>query len=77
MKQIIPLNQIPLNIPSRLEKLECNETIRRRMLDLGLVPGTKIVPILKSPSGNPTAYEVRGSMIAIRKEDSKSIYVTI
>lgn len=47
------------------------------MLDLGLVPGTKIIPILKSPSGNPTAYEVRGSMIAIRKEDSKSIYVTI
>ena len=40
------------------------------MLDLGFTKGTTIIPVLKSPFGDPTAYEVRGSIIALREEDS-------
>ena len=47
--------------------------IRRRLLDLGLTPGTKIVPLFISPSGDPTAFEFRGTVIAIRKEDTMLI----
>ena len=43
------------------------------MLDLGFTKGTYIVPVLKSPFQDPTAYEVRGSVIALRKEDSSLI----
>lgn len=45
------------------------------MLDLGIAKGTHIVPILKSPFGNLRAYEVRGAVIALRKEDSSQILV--
>ena len=45
------------------------------MLDLGIVKGTLITPIFKSPSSDPTAYEIRGSLIALRKEDSCLIEV--
>lgn len=48
---------------------------RRRMLDFGIVPGTLIKPQLKSLSGDPTAYEVRGTTIALRKNQSDKIYI--
>ncbi len=44
-----------------------------RLQDLGLVPGTKISCALKSPMGDPVAYFVRGTLIAIRCEDSQNI----
>lgn len=59
----------------KIENIYCTENIKRRMMDLGIVKGTKIKPILKSPSGNPKAYEVRGSIIAIRTEDAKQIEI--
>lgn len=48
-------------------------SLYRRLLDLGLVPGTKISCVLKSPLGDPVAYFVRGALIAIRCEDSQNI----
>ena len=51
--------------------------MRRRILDLGIIQGTNIKPVLRSPLGDPTAYEVRGSIIAIREEDSKLISIEI
>lgn len=50
--------------------------IRRRLLDLGLVPGTHIKAILKSPSGDPKAFEIRGSLIALRFEEASLINIT-
>lgn len=47
----------------------------RRLGDLGLVEGTRIQCVLKSPLGDPTAYKVRGAVIAIRKEDAADIFV--
>lgn len=69
------LNNLSLNTQGKIKSLNCTGAIRRRLLDLGLVQDTKITPILKSPSGDPTAYEVRGSVIAIREDDSKQIEV--
>lgn len=69
------LSQLPLNKNGRIVKIECDEGIKRRLLDMGLVKGTNIVPILVSPSGDPRAFLVRGTIIAIRKEDTKNIKI--
>lgn len=69
------LSQLPLNQNGKIEKVECDEEIKRRLLDMGLVKGTNIVPILVSPSGDPRAFLVRGTIIAIRMEDSKNIKI--
>lgn len=69
------LSQLPLNKNGRIVKIECDEGIKRRLLDMGLVKGTNIVPILVSPSGDPRAFLVRGTIIAIRKEDAKNIKI--
>jgi DtxR family Mn-dependent transcriptional regulator len=48
---------------------------RRRLLDLGLLPGTEIRAELVSPGGDPTAYRVRGALIALRREQADWIRV--
>jgi len=48
---------------------------RRRMLDLGIVPGTAIEAFMESPFGGITAYFIRGALIAIRHEDAENIIV--
>ena len=40
-----------------------------------MVNKTKIMPIFKSPTGDSRAYEVRGSIIALRKQDANKIIV--
>ena len=69
------LYELPLNTVGIIDNLNCTGNVRRRMLDLGLIKGTKIVPVFKSPSGDPIAYEIRKTLIAIRKEDSQNIYL--
>lgn len=69
------LNQLPLNKSGKINKIEYGEGIKRRLLDMGLVKGTEITPILISPSGDPRAFLVRGTIIAIREEDAKNIKI--
>jgi DtxR family Mn-dependent transcriptional regulator len=49
---------------------------RRRLMDLGLLPGTVIEAGLRSPGGDPTAYVVRGALIALRREQADQISIT-
>ncbi|MDP7386492.1 MAG: iron dependent repressor, metal binding and dimerization domain protein, partial [Nitrospinota bacterium] len=53
----------------------CRGPERRRMLDLGLLPGTIVKAEFTSPSGDPTAYRIRGSAIALRKEQADLIHI--
>lgn len=48
---------------------------RRRLLDLGLVPGTRVEAELRSASGDPVAFRVRGALIALRKDQARWILV--
>jgi DtxR family transcriptional regulator, Mn-dependent transcriptional regulator len=53
----------------------CQGPQRRRLLDLGVVPGTRIVPELVSTSGDPVAYRIRGAVIALRREQAEWIEI--
>jgi len=48
---------------------------RRRLMDLGIVPGTKIEAELESLTGDPVAYRVRGTSVALRKQQTDKIYL--
>lgn len=50
-------------------------SIRRRLRDIGLVEGTAVECLMKSPLGDPTAYLVKGAIIALRQEDAASVAV--
>ena len=54
--------------------IESDDSIRRRMQDIGIIKGTKITCVQKSPLGDPKAYLIRGAVIALRSEDSSCIF---
>ena len=54
----------------------CRGAERRRLLDLGFVPGAVVEAVMKSPAGDPTAYRVRGTLIALRREQADSVLTT-
>ena len=73
--ETIPLTELNLNQTGIIKEINCKDSIKRRLLDLGLIPSTPITPIMQSLSGDPIAYEVRNIILAIRKEDASNIIV--
>jgi DtxR family Mn-dependent transcriptional regulator len=53
----------------------CRRAERRRLLDLGVVPGTVITSELSTAGGDPVAYRIRGALIALRRDQSEMIHV--
>ncbi|ATW27588.1 FeoA family protein [Candidatus Formimonas warabiya] len=72
---LIRLNQLPIGNLARVKQITINGDLRRRMLDLGLIINTPVEAIQKSPSGDPTAYYIRGAVIALRSELASNILV--
>lgn len=72
---IISLDKLPLQQKGIILELNCNLSIKKRLLDLGLIPGTYITPVLRSPFGEPTAFEFRNTIISIRNTDTSLIKI--
>jgi DtxR family Mn-dependent transcriptional regulator len=49
---------------------------RRRLMDLGILPGTVIQAEIASPAGDPMAYRVRGALIALRSTQASQIQIS-
>lgn len=70
------LADLPVFSRGYIDKLNVDGEMRRRLLDLGFSGGSSVIPLFKSPLGDPTAYFVMGSIIALRHEDADKIYIT-
>lgn len=55
--------------------LTATGSMRRRLLDIGLINSTQVECLGRSPGGDPSAFLIRGAVIAIRSEDCKNILV--
>ena len=77
MSQNCSLNELNPGETAVVKELKTRGSIRRRLLDIGLVKDTKIECVVKSPAGDPAAFLIRGAVIAIRSEDMKDIVVRI
>lgn len=75
----IPLNQLKLGQKAKVVAITpaIRGAERRRLMDLGLLPGTDITAELQSPSGDPTAYIVRGALIALRADQAQNIKIAL
>lgn len=76
MNQHQTLNSINPGERAVVRALNSTGSMRRRLLDIGLVENTQVECIGRSPAGDPSAFMIRGAVIAIRSEDCKDILVT-
>ena len=75
MLRIGKLSQLAPGARALVLDIESADGIRRRLQDLGLVSGTEVTCIQKSPLGDPVAFLIRGALIALRSEDSSCVSV--
>lgn len=72
-----PLNLWNINPGEKaiITKISNSGAIKNRLMDIGLIPGTRIECVGKSPFGDPKAFLIRGAIIALRKEDCIKIKI--
>ena len=59
----------------RVSRIETEDGMRRRLMDIGLVEGTRVLCVQQAPSGDPVAYGIRGAVIALRREDAAGVLI--
>ena len=69
------LSDIKPGESARIRSLSCSGSLRRRLLDIGLVENTAVTCLGASPAGDPKAYLIRGAVIAIRSRDCRGILI--
>lgn len=69
------LNQLGIGHSARVKCVHSTSAERRRMLDLGILPGTLVEAVMNSPLGDPVAYRIRSSVVALRREQCEMIEI--
>ena len=75
MEKTYTLSSLREGEQCRVKALAIDGKMRSRLSDLGLIEGTKVACVQKSLSGDPTAFLIRGAVIALRNEDSSRVIV--
>ena len=74
---VIPLSDLENDVRAEVVALDpaCQGFSRRRLMDLGFTEGARITPFLRTFAGDPRAYEVRGTLVALRRDQASQILV--
>ena len=74
---LLPLDQVCCGKWACVVEVNTEQKMRQRLHDFGLVPGTKVRRRYASPGGHVMAIELRGSMLALRRNDLRRIRVRV
>lgn len=77
MHKIIGLQELEIGQYGTVHRLHTAGDMRRRLLDIGLIENTVVECIGKSPAGDPLAFLIRGAVIAIRREDCRTVDILV
>jgi Fe2+ transport system protein FeoA len=69
------LAEIPLGRAVTVREVGGSTAFRRRLLEMGLVPGTSVKIVTIAPLGDPLQIEVRGGQWSIRRDEAAQIMV--
>ena len=73
--QITQLSKVDLAMDAEVRHIGGLPTFRKRMLSLGLTPGSHLTVLRQMPAGGPIEIQVRGTRLAIRRSDAAKIDV--
>lgn len=75
MEDITTLDRLAVGERAAVAAVSAPQGQRRRLLELGFVPGGTVAAVQESPWGDPVAYAVCGAVIALRRADARQIAV--
>lgn len=71
------LDAAPLGRSLRVDGLQGPHSFRRRLMELGVLPGATIQKTKVAPLGDPIELAVRGSRLSIRRSEARDVAVTV
>lgn len=77
MKEQIAMNILRPGERGMVRRIALDGEMRRRLQDIGLICGTPVECIGRSPLGDPSAYRIRGAVIALRASDARRIVLEV
>ncbi|MBW4828480.1 MAG: ferrous iron transport protein A [Clostridiaceae bacterium] len=69
------LDEMPLGSKAKVKQISKNASVRRRLMDMGVVPGVEIEIKGKAPLGDPIEILLRGYKLTLRKNEAANILV--
>ena len=75
MKRSCLLSELLPHMTAVIVRLNRSDALGRRLTDLGVTEGEQITAEFRSPFGDPTAYRVKGCLLALRKKDCGTVEV--
>ncbi len=73
MGKQLSMDHLPEGIRAQVVEVGGEGAMRRRLLDLGLIPGTWVTCRGRAPAGDPGAYAFRGCVVALRAKDAAAV----
>ncbi len=74
---MLTLNNLKMGDKALIERVRGEDEIKRRLLDLGFIPGSMVKCVLISPFKNPKAYLINQNTIALRNSDASLLEVEL
>jgi len=71
----VPMGELPVGSQARVVEIAGSGRHQRRMLDMGFVPGAELSTVRKAPLGDPIEYRIKGTAVALRREDAATVLV--
>ena len=75
MNETFALDHLAVGQSAYVTAVGNEPSMRRRLTDLGLIRGTRVTCLCRSPAGDPCAYLIRGAVIALRGRDAARVQV--
>jgi Fe2+ transport system protein FeoA len=72
---MVPLSELKPKERGTIVKVGGDGPVHRRILDMGVVPGTEVEVVKVAPLGDPVALLIRGYHLSLRKEEAREIFV--
>lgn len=72
-KEGFRLSELPVGESARIASVGGSGALRRRLLELGFVPGTELCCLGERPGGGPRSYRLRGTVLALRRGESDTV----
>ena len=73
---MMSLDQLKIGETAHIHSLSAKDTLRRRLLDLGFVNGSTVRCLLESSAGDPRAYLIKNTVVALRNHDAATIEIS-
>ena len=70
-----PLSSLPPGSSATVTAIEVAPEDRGRLLEMGLLPGTRVEVVRYAPLGDPVEIKVRGYNLSLRKHEAEQVWV--